>query len=159
MPNESEFVRVIKEHEGLILRVARVYTDDREERRDLYQEIVFQLWKSFDSFRSESKVSTWMYRIALNTSISHLHRRKKKWNHVSMDVSFDIVEDTDASADQMETMYRHIRALGDIEKAIVLLYLEGKTYDEIAAVTGFTPTNVGVKLNRIKQKMKDQVKQ
>src|SRR4030095_6033576 len=85
MPNESEFIRVIKENEGIIFKIAILYAADRDDQKDLYQEIVYQLWRSFDSFRSESKISTWIYRIALNTSITHLRKEKRRGPKVDID--------------------------------------------------------------------------
>ena len=78
MDKTREFIKIIKEHEGVIFKITTIYSEDEESQKDLYQEIVFQLWKSFDSFRNESKTSTWMYRVALNTSITHKKRRRKR---------------------------------------------------------------------------------
>src|ERR1700733_9846279 len=156
MPNEREFIRVIKENEGIIFKITIVYARDADDQKDLYQEIVYQLWKSFDAFRNESKLSTWMYRIALNTSITHLDREKRKGSRVP--VSQAILERMDPDDSLMEErvslLYAQIKTLNPIEKGLVLLYLEGKSYQEIAAITGFTPTNVGTRLARTRQKLK-----
>src|SRR5258708_18906842 len=82
MHDKREFIEIIKENDGLIYKVAKVYDNNKEDEQDLYQDIVYQLWKSFDSFRNDSKISTWMYRIALNTSIAFLHKEKRKGNHI-----------------------------------------------------------------------------
>ena len=160
MNAQKEFVEVIKVNEGLIYKVARVYADNREDGQDLYQEIVYQLWKGFPSFRNESKISTWMYRIALNTSLAFLNKKKRKGIHIPIDEGLlSITVSTDMlKEEQVEALYAHIRLLNTIEKGIILLHLEGKSYDEIALITGFTSTNVGTRLNRIKQKLITQIK-
>lgn len=157
-PNK-DFIEIIKANEGLIYKVARVYTNSKEDEKDLYQEIVYQLYKSFGSFRNDSKISTWMYRIALNTSITHLNKEKRKGNQISVSERILNYSETidDANEDQVALLYDHIRKLSTIERGIILLYLEGKSYDEIAAITGFTTTNIGTRLGRIKHKIKSKI--
>lgn len=159
MNSKQEFIAIIQSNAGLIYKVTRVYTSCKEDAQDLYQEIVYQLWKSFESFRNEAKITTWMYRIALNTSITYLNKEKKKGRQVPVD---DFLLNTSDTTDtikeeQLEILYAHIKKLSPVEKAIVLLYLEGKSYEEIAGITGFTITNVGTRLARIKQKIIDQI--
>jgi len=160
MQDKKEFVRVIQENETLIYKVSKVYTNTREDEQDLYQEIVYQLWKSFGSFRNESKLSTWMYRIALNTAISNLNKEKKKGRFLP--INEWVLNRTDPDdllrEERFELLYAHIRELSTVEKAIILLYLEGKSYEEMAVITGFTTTNIGTRLGRIKQKLITQVK-
>ena len=160
MQKQQHFVKLIKENEGIVFKIALVYAFNEEDQKDLYQEIVYQLWKSFDSFRGDSKVSTWMYRIALNTSITHLKKEKKKGSRVPIDsVLLNKIEHIDTLMDErIQLLYKHIKQLNTIEKGVVLLYLEGKNYEEIATITGFTVSNVGTRLNRIKQKLKSQIK-
>jgi RNA polymerase sigma factor (sigma-70 family) len=160
MSNESEFIEIIKAHEALIYKIARLYANTRDGQQDLYQDIVYQLWKSFASFRGESKIGTWMYRIALNTSIGYLNREKKTTNHQPIDDTLlDRTDPADTLKDeQIETLYENIKTLSTIEKAIIFCYLEGKTYDEMADITGLTPTNIGTRLGRIRQKIIDQIK-
>jgi len=159
MQRKEEFIKIIKENEGIIYKISRVYTNDIEDQKDLYQEIVFQLWKSFDSFKGNSKFSTWMYRIALNTSITYLNSQKRKSNQVSIDFELlNRVEEYDGLIqERIDILYAHIKELSIIEKGIILLYLEGKSYDEIASITGFTNSNVGTRLSRIKLKLKDEI--
>ncbi|HMH22194.1 MAG TPA: sigma-70 family RNA polymerase sigma factor [Puia sp.] len=160
MHNEQEFIGIIKENEGLIYKVTRLYANNKEDEQDLYQDIVYQLWRSFGSFRKEAKISTWMYRIALNTSIAWLTRAKKKREHLP--IGEWLTNETDASDlvkdERIEALYAIIKQLNTIEKAIILLYLEGKTYEEIENITGFTATNIGTRLTRIKQKIRSQIK-
>ena len=159
MQKQQHFVKLIKENEGIVFKIALVYAFNEEDQKDLYQEIVYQLWKSFDSFRGDAKVSTWMYRIALNTSITHLKKEKKKGSRVPIDsVLLNKIEHIDTLMDErIQLLYKHIKQLNTIEKGVVLLYLEGKNYEEIAVITGFTVSNVGTRLNRIKQKLKSQI--
>ncbi len=156
MPDKEEFIRTIQENEGLIYKVTKIYAPAREDEQDLYQEIVYQLWKSFSSFRNESLISTWIYRIALNTAIAHFNKEKRKVNHTQLDDWLLNKTDTaDSLTDERsEILFSIIKKLSPVEKAIVLLYLEGKTYDEIAVITGFSSSNVGTRLGRIKQKLK-----
>jgi RNA polymerase sigma-70 factor (ECF subfamily) len=160
MPDKEAFIEILKQHESLIYKITRVYAPVREDEQDLYQDIVYQLWKSFDSFRNESKISTWMYRVALNTSITHSYKKKKTGDQVPLD---EILHNRPDSPDpvkeeRIEILYAQIRKLSILEKGIILLHLEGKNYEEIAVITGFTETNVGTRLNRIKQKLISQIK-
>jgi RNA polymerase sigma factor (sigma-70 family) len=160
MHSEEQFISVIKENEGLIYKVVKLYTSAKEDEQDLYQEIVYQLWRSFNSFRNESKISTWMYRIALNTSIANLNKAKKRG--IQLPISETLLNRADFSdgskQEKVDALYAQIRKLDSIEKGIILLHLEGNSYDEIASVTGFTSTNVGTRLGRIKQKIISQIK-
>jgi len=160
MPKQQEFITLIKENEGVIFKVTLVYTFNEEDQKDLYQEIVYQLWKSFDSFRGDAKISTWMYRIALNTAITNLKKEKRSGKKVPIDDDLlSRIDHIDTLMDErIKVLYIHIKKLNTIEKGIVLLYLEGKSYDEISTITGFSTTNVGTRLNRIKQKLKSQIK-
>lgn len=160
MDSKQEFIDLIKSNQGLIYKVTRVYTYSKEDEQDLYQEIVYQLWKSFGSFKNQSKLTTWMYRVALNTAITYLNKEKKQGNTVPIDEGVLNRSEADDSlkSEQLEIMYAHIKRLNTIEKGIILLYLEGKSYDEMAIITGFTASNIGTRLNRIKQKISDQIK-
>lgn len=159
MPKEEKFVQIIKEHEGILFKITTVYTDNGDDQKDLYQDIVFQLWKSFDSFRNESKISTWMYRIALNTALTRLNKSKRKGHSVPIDQV--ILKQTDyydtEFEERIKLLYQHIKQLNVLEKGLMLLLLEGKKYEEIAEITGLSPSNVGTKISRIKQKLKKQI--
>ena len=160
MHTKEDFIQQIKENEGIIYKVARLYTNTTEDQKDVYQEIVYQLWKSYPSFKADSKISTWMYRVALNTAINNLKKEKRKGIRVSMDnFLLNKIDHVDTVMEERITLlYAHIKKLSVIERGIILLYLEGKSYDEIAAITGFTATNVGTRLARIKNKLKSQIK-
>lgn len=160
MQIEVEFTTAIKENEGIIYKIARIYSNTLEDQKDLYQEIVYQLWKSFPKFQGNSKISTWMYRVALNTSITFLKKEKRIEHKVPIDsVLYQKIEQVDTLMDERITiLYAQIQKLNVIEKGIILLYLEGKNYNEIASITGFTSSNIGTRLNRIKNKLKEQIK-
>ncbi len=155
---EQQFVQTINQHQGILHKVCRIYCSNATEREDLFQEMVLQLWKAFPSFRSEAKISTWMYRIALNTAISGL--RKKKIAIIELEkVSFQIEDKQEANIDEeLQHLYKAIEHLSDVEKSIVLLYLEDKPYEEIAEITGITANYVAVKMSRIKEKLKTLIK-
>jgi len=159
MQKEDDFIRVIKQNEGVIFKITTMYTDNRDDQKDLYQDVVYQLWKSFDSFRADSKISTWMYRVALNTALTKLKKRKKMGHAVSIDkVIMQQTENYNPEFEEkLKLLYAHIKDLNVLEKGLMLLLLEGKKYDEIAEITGLSPSNVGTKISRIKQKLKQQI--
>lgn len=151
---DSEFIDILNNHRGLIFKVCNLYCADREDRKDLFQEIVLQIWKSLRSFRNESALSTWMYRIALNTAITHLKKQKQSVSPLSVEgIEIPDINDSDEKEESLKQLFAAIDQLNKIDKSIVLLYLEEKTYEEISEITGLSKTNVGVKLNRIKAKL------
>ena len=142
------------EHQGIIHHVSTLYSNSKEERDDISQEIIFQLWRSFGSFQNQSKFSTWLYRVALNTAISHL-RKSKKTEWVSLKKSTEnAIELADDLEDEISYLYQAINKLTKIDKAVVLLYLEEYNYEEMADILGISSVNVGVKINRIKKRLK-----
>ncbi|WP_126974349.1 RNA polymerase sigma factor [Gynurincola endophyticus] len=159
MDKKSRFTKIIKENEGLIFKVAILYTNSSHDKEDLYQEIIFQLWKSFDTFKEESKLSTWMYRVAMNTAIYNLKSAKKQINTIAIDTETDrLTEASDESEERrIRLLYESIQTLNLLERGIILLYLEGKSHQEIAEIIGITTTNVGTKVSRIKEKLKLQI--
>ena len=155
----ATFTKIIKENESLIFKVARLYTNSTEDRDDLFQEIVIQIWKAFGTFKNDSKASTWMYRIALNTAISGLRKKKKQISWSSLDkTALNYSEaQSDGQNDKLEFLYQCIKELNEFDKGIILLYLENKSYSEIAEVIGLSETNIGTRISRIKQKMKSKI--
>ena len=149
--NDTQFMEMIRQNEGVIYKVASFYTDIDHPIGDLYQEVVLNLWKAFPSFRGESKYSTWIYRIALNTCVSFYRRSKRNMAYV--DISVDVPDEVENN-EQIQELYKLINRLGKIERALVLLYLDDKSYKEIAEITGLSVTNVATKLSRIKDKLK-----
>ena len=154
---EKEFLDLIRVNQGIIHKVTSVYCDHEADRQDIFQEILAQLWKSYSGFRHESKFSTWMYRIALNTAITSF----KKWRRQPVAktlslASYQIADDNSSSEtdESIAQLKRAIARLTGIEKSIILLFLENKSYEEIAEITGITQNYVRVKMNRIKTKLK-----
>lgn len=151
---EQEFVTLIQEYERVIYKVCYLYTTPHATLNDLYQEVVINLWKAYPKFRNECKISTWIYRIALNTCISFIRKEKNIPEIVTLSQIADRIEETDETQVMLKRLYSMINRLGQLEKSIVLLYLEDKSYEEIAEITGLTLTNVATKLSRIKDKLK-----
>ncbi|MEM6763409.1 MAG: sigma-70 family RNA polymerase sigma factor [Bacteroidota bacterium] len=158
---ESQYLSLIDQHQKLIHKVCHLYCKEGTLREDLFQEILLQLWKAYPSFRGESKVSSWMYRIALNTAIA-LYRKQKKDPPLSeMNEEVHLIAGKGTRYEQEESqhfLYQAIYSLNDIDKAIILLYLESYKYEEIADIMGISVNLVGVKINRIKQKLKKKLK-
>lgn len=154
---EKSFVTLVKEHQGLIHKVCILYETDREARNDLFQEIVLQLWKSFPTFRGDSKITTWMYRIALNTAISGLRKLGRKIKTEELDdYHFNISERTeDSREEELQKLHWAIRQLTEIERAMIMMALDEVPYDEIAETIGITQNNVRVRMNRIREKLRN----
>lgn len=155
----DDFLSTIKEHEDIVYKLVKIYAEKDNDQQDLYQEIVYQLWRSYNTFQGNSKISTWIYRVALNTSLAHNKLKKKNAKMVSIDeIEIQIEDKTDNSTEsKVNEMYQQIRTLNEIDKAIIFLFLEGKNHEEMAKITGFTVSNIGSRLNRIKQKLKSQI--
>ena len=150
---EKEFTELLLQHQHIIYKVCLMYAQDKEDIADLYQETVYNLWKNYATFENRSSFSTWLYRVALNTCISDL-RRRKHHEYVPLQLADTVLSDNDPKAEMLNTLYSLINRLGQLEKSIILLYLEEKSYEEISEITGLTVTNVATKLNRIKEKLK-----
>ena len=157
----NDFMALIKQYERLIHKVCNLYiVNNPEDYKDLYQEIILQTWLAFPKFQNAAKVSTWLYRIALNTAISYKRSSKTRINEIPFDDSFTQVADiTRDSNEEYLLLWGLIRQLPQLEKALILLYLENNSYEEIAAIMGLTVTNIGTRLGRIKGKLKKQAQQ
>ena len=154
---EHQFVTELEDNQNIVHKVCSIYTSDREAHNDLFQEITIQLWKAYPKFRGESKFSTWMYRVALNTAIT-LYRKSKKrpktQDFESVNFKLKADEYDPYEEQQLKLMYDAIRQLGDIDKALVFLYLEDKDYSEISETLGISEVNARVKMNRVKNKLR-----
>ena len=155
-PNEKEFARVVREQKSTIYTVCYMFSKDNDEVNDLFQEILINLWKGFDSFEGRSDIRTWVHSVALNTCITidrQKQRRRDKEAKVEMDIN--LYEDNDADTKQVKKLYERINKLGVFDRAIVLLWLEGMPYDEIGQIVGISSKNVSVKLVRIREELKN----
>jgi RNA polymerase sigma-70 factor, ECF subfamily len=153
---EKEFIELINQHQGLIHKVCIMYENDSDERNDLFQEIVFQLWKSYKTFRGEAKITTWMYRIALNTAISGFRKQSRNVKTEDLkELHFNISDHwADEREDELQRLQSAIRQLSEIERAMIMMALEEVPYEEIAETIGITQNNVRVRMNRIREKLK-----
>lgn len=147
------FLALVDEHQNIIHKVSRMYRNTVEDQEDLFQDIVFQLWKAYPNFRAESKVSTWMYRIALNTGMA-LFRKKKPDLEFGSDIP-ETAHKTDEMSEHEEKLYEALHQLTLAERAIISLYLEDYAYAEIADIIGISENYVGVRVNRIKNRLKE----
>jgi len=155
-------VKLVQEHRLLLYKVCRVYCFTEVDRQDLFQEIVIQLWKSYPGFRGDSKFSTWLYRIALNTAISDLRKHKRRPSTTSTDdIPPALPEMTwpGEEEQQLQQLYAAINRLSDVEKALVMLYLEDKSYEEMEEIMGINQNNLRVKMNRIREKLRKMTKE
>ena len=159
---EAEFVSLLEENQNIVHKICRLYTQSEAEHKDLFQEISIQLWRSFDRFEGKSKFTTWMYRVGLNTAITLYRKNKKRLdtNPLNDEISRIELDQYDPVVDeQLNWLYKTIEEFSEIDKALVLLYLEDKRYDEIAQTLGISAVNARVKMNRIKQRLKKMIKQ
>ncbi len=155
------FINQIQKHEKLIFKVCHFYSNNEVDKQDLYQEILFQLWKSFPTFREESKFTTWLYQVAINTAIAGLRKEKKHIRTYEVSDFYKEIEDVNTGAGKEElcsAMYAAIEQLNKIEKAIVVLYIDGKTYVEMEEILGINGPTLRVKMNRIKEKLRNLTK-
>ena len=158
MSYEKEFLEKIEQHKGIIYKISKMYMDDAEDRADLFQEIIFQVWKAFPKFRGESEFSTWLYRIALNTAIVFLKSEKKRNFIGNQDFNQYKIEQDEYDLEKEEKlskMYSAINQLNAIDKAFIFYYLEDFSGKQIAEQMGISEGNVRVKMNRAKNKLKE----
>ncbi len=156
---KEDFLDIFEQNIGIIIKISRGYTTITQDREDLINDIALELWKSFKSFNGNSKISTWIYRVALNTAMNY--KRKKKndslfffLNDFRKYDTFPWLIEQDNSSD-IEVLYQCINELNEINKAIILLYLDGNSHDEISDITGISKTNVGTRISRIKEQIKN----
>jgi RNA polymerase sigma factor (sigma-70 family) len=157
---EQEFLKRIESHKGILYKVSKMYMDNHDDQQDLFQEIVCQLWKSYDSFRNESQFSTWMYRVAVNTAIVFLKKEKRKVDkyEIASENIKDDEGDSHIKESQIDHFYKAVQKLEKIDKAIIFYQLEGFSHKEIGDNLGISEGNARVKLNRAKEKLKEIIK-
>lgn len=151
---EKEFISLVEAHKRIIYKVCYMYASDRENLNDLYQEVVINLWKAFPRFRGECEASTWVYRIGLNTCISFFRKSKSRPEVVPITMDLEAFADEEDQTARLNELYRMINSLNQLERALILLWLEERSYQEIAEIIGISRNNVAVKLNRIREKLK-----
>ncbi|WP_316738110.1 sigma-70 family RNA polymerase sigma factor [Pedobacter aquatilis] len=149
---ENSFLQKVEEHKGIIYKMINLYADDDEDRKDLYQEIIYQSWSAFARFKGEAKFSTWLYKISLNVSLSFLSKQKKR-NHINEDGTQHLYFEPPELSERADWLYRCIRKLTDVDRSIIMLHLDGFDNTEISEMTGLSRNNTNVKLHRIKQQL------
>ena len=154
MTLEDEFVNTVTQHKGNIYTVCYMFSKDQDEINDLYQEVLINLWQGFKDFRGESKISTWIYRVSLNTCMMMDRKKRRRPDSVPLSININLFEDTDEDTKQIAQLYKRINLLQKFDKAIVLLWLENMSYEEIGDVLGISAKNVSVRLVRIKEQLK-----
>ena len=150
---EKEFAQIVREHKRRIYTVCYMFSKDVDEVADLFQEILINMWKGFSSFRGESSISTWIWRISLNTCIN-TSKKRSRLETIPLNISINPYEDVDEDALQVRQLYKRINRLGLIDRSIILMWLENLSYEEIGAILGISVKNVSVKLVRIREKLK-----
>lgn len=155
----EQFLRVFEDNTGIIIKIARAFTSTSHDREDLINDIALELWKSFERFKGDSKISTWIYRVAINVSMNY-KRKKKKDSFFSFLDDFKKVDSLpwlteQDSSSESEILYNCIDELNEINKAIILLYLDGNSHDEISEILGISKTNVGTRIGRIKEQIRN----
>jgi RNA polymerase sigma factor (sigma-70 family) len=157
---EQEFLSLVNANKGIIHKITRMYMDTREDQKDLFQEIVLQLWKAYPGFKGNSKFSTWMYRVALNTALVFLRKESRKVGQTELDENIDVADpgDSEEQEERLRHLYKAVQELNKIEKALIFLFLENQSHKEIAHSLGITEGNARVKLNRTKEKLQHIIK-
>jgi RNA polymerase sigma-70 factor (ECF subfamily) len=150
---KQNFIQIINENRGTIRSLCKIYYGSNEDQKDAFQDIILQLWKSFDTFRGESEISTWIYRVSLNTILTKIKKEKKSVTVEPIDFHHLYISNARAD-DNVELLFIIIQSLRDIDKAIVVLHLEGYQNKEIAEILNMSPTNVGSRFNRVKSQLK-----
>jgi RNA polymerase sigma-70 factor (ECF subfamily) len=155
---KDQFLDILEKNIGIIIKIARAYSNTIQDKEDLINDITLELWKSFGRFKGDSKISTWIYRVALNTSMNYKRKREKVRLFLLDDLKQIenpswLIEQDDSS--QSEVLYQCIDELNELNKAIILLYLDGNSHDEISYITGVSKTNVGTRISRTKEQIKN----
>lgn len=151
--DERQFARLVNEQKSTIYTVCYMFSNDEDEVADLFEEVLINLWKGFSSFEGRSDLRTWVYRLSLNTCIS-ADRKKRKRKTIPLSMDINLFEDDDSDTRQVQMLRKRIMRLAPFDRAIVLLWLENMSYDEIGQVVGITAKNVSVRLYRIKEQLK-----
>lgn len=154
--NKQDFISIILENKSTIYTVCYMFSKDKDEIEDLFQEILLRLWKGFESFTGKSNVKTWIYRVSLNSCLDNKKKNRRSVDRIPLNVDIDLFEDIDKKALQIKQLYARINKLGLLDRGIILLWLEGLSYDEIAEIVGLSIKSVSWRLVQIKNKLKNQ---
>ena len=152
---EQEFTRIAREYKDTIYMVCYMFSQNTAEVDDLYQEILINMWRSLPSFEGRSSLKTWIWRLSLNTCISYDRKRSSKGKAMPLDMQINLYEDTDHDSKQIKMLHERINRLGVFDRAIIMLWLENMPYEEIGAIVGISAKNVGVRLVRIREQLKN----
>lgn len=152
---EKTFIELIQQHQGILHKVARLYARHDADRADLFQEILLQAWKSAPGFQGQAKFSTWLYRVALHTAISQYRRHQRRVQTRELDPKLPLTTGPEGASQEVEALYRAIAKLGEVDKALIMLYLDDLDYQTIGDVLGISANNVAVKMNRIKNRLRE----
>lgn len=148
------YITSIQPYSGIIIKICRAYTDTQEDFEDYYQEVCLQIWRSRNNFKGQSEWSTWIYRLALNVSMTLLKKTKRLHTTPGLQVEYVPDESQTFTDESLNQLYQGIKQLSEVDRAVILLYLEEKSYKEIADIIGTNPNNIGVRIKRIKERLK-----
>ncbi len=156
--DKETFLKLLQQHKGIIIKISNSYCSDKSDRDDLAQEIVFNLWKAFKDYKPDYKFSTWMYRVALNVAISFYRKEKRALPYTAYSDNLMVYADENDTMEEMDgkinQLQQFMKELKELDRSILLLYLEGKSYIEIAEIIGISESNIGTRLNRLKSYLK-----
>ena len=153
---EKQFAALVKEQKSTIYGICFMFSKDKDEVDDLFQETLIHLWQGFKKFRNESKIETWVYRVTMNTCISMDRKEKRRGERIPLSVDIDLFDENDKDMEQVQMLYKRIQKLGVFDRAIIMLWLENLSYDEIGEIVGISAKNVSVRLVRIREQLKKQ---
>lgn len=151
---EQEFSQLVRNHKSTIYTVCYMFSKDEDEVADLFQDILVNLWNGLEKFRGECSINSWVYKVSLNTCLSAERKKKKFGSKVELSMDINLYQDNDADTKQIQQLYKRINRLGLVDRAIVLLWLDNISYDEIGEIVGISTKNVSVKLVRIREQLK-----
>ncbi|MBR6439395.1 MAG: sigma-70 family RNA polymerase sigma factor [Bacteroidales bacterium] len=151
---ELEFNRIVKANKAAIFTVCYLFSKDQDEVNDLFQETLINLWRGFEGFQGKCDVKTWIWRVSLNTCLTFERKKKRRVDTLPLTMDINLFTDTDDDTRQVQMLYRRINKLGMLDRAIILLWLENMSYEEIGEIIGISTKNVSVKLVRIKEQLK-----
>ena len=151
---EKQFAALVKEQKSTIYSICYMFSGDKDEVDNLFQETLIHLWKGYEKFRNESKIETWVYRVTMNTCISMDRKKKSRGERIPLSMDIDLFDESDKDMQQVQLLHKRIQKLGVFDRAIVMLWLENLSYDEIGEIVGISAKNVSVRLVRIREQLK-----